>query len=87
MKKKTRKQGKRRHSARHEVRAVHTRRRSNSKKQIPEPASIPWLRIVPAGIEDELDAADLRESSTRRNGRRKFLDVDLYIPESKSRAR
>jgi len=87
MTKKTRKQGKRRRSARHQVSAVHTRRRNNSKKQIPEPASIPWLRIVPAGIEDELDAADFRESSTRRNGRHKFLDVDLYIPETKSRTR
>jgi hypothetical protein len=87
MKKKTRKQGKRRRSARHQVSAVHARRRTNSKKQSPEPTSVPWLRIVPAGIEDELDAADFRESSTRRNGRHKFLDVDLYIPESKSRTR
>jgi hypothetical protein len=45
------------------------------------------LRIVPAGIEDELDAAEFRESSTHRNGRHKFLDVDLYVPESKSRTR
>jgi hypothetical protein len=46
---------------------------------------MPWLRIVPTGLEDEPRAEDFREFFSHRNGRRQPRDLDLYTPEDKSR--
>jgi hypothetical protein len=86
MKKKNRKRDPRRRTARLEVLPVHTKRRGAAKKtKKVENASTPWLRVLSSGIDDE--PAGLRESFSRRNGRRQSPDVDLYVPEHKSRSR
>jgi hypothetical protein len=44
--------------------------------------------MLPGAINDEPETTDgFRESFARRNGRRQSPDVDLYIPELKSRTR
>ena len=49
--------------------------------------SMPWLRIVPTGIEDELSTDAGRGLSPLRSGRRQPRDLDLYIPEDNSQSR
>jgi hypothetical protein len=87
MKKKARKRGKNRAPARHVVRTIHAKRRRSVKKKRGEPASTPWLRIVPTGSEDEPRAEDFREFFSHRNGRRQPRDLDFFTPEDKSRSR
>jgi hypothetical protein len=86
MKKKNRKQRKRKQFARHELRAVHAKRRESTKKKIVEYASPPWLRIVPSGIEDDPSTHVPRGLASLRNGRRQPRDLDLYIPEGTLRS-
>jgi hypothetical protein len=87
MKKKNRTQRKRRQSARHEIRAVHAKRRGSAQKKKVECASPPWLRIVPSAIEDDPSTNVSRGFFSLRNGKRQTRDLDLYIPESNLRSR
>jgi hypothetical protein len=87
MKKKIGKQGKQRPPARHETRSVHAKQRRSVKKKKSEPAPIPWIKMVPSGVEDEPLSEDFREFFSHRNGRRQPRDLDFYIPEDKSRSR
>jgi hypothetical protein len=87
MKKKTRSSRKRRQTARHVVRTSHPKRRENSKRNRNDTAPAPWLRMMPSETDDEPRAEDFRNFFLPRNGRRQPRDLDLYIPESKSRGR
>lgn len=87
MKKKNRKRRKRRQPARHAALAVHTKRRHFVKHVKVESVSVPWLRIVPAGIEDDPGKNLSRASLSVRNGRRHSPDFDLYHPGKNSRDR
>jgi len=87
MKKKKRKQRKHRQSARHDARAVPARRRESAKKKKVECASPPWLRIVSSGIEDDSRTDVSGGLFSLRNGGRQPRDLDLYIPEDKTRSR
>lgn len=87
MKKIVRRQRKRRRSARHEVRAVHAKRRESAPKKKIERASTPWLRIVPAGTEDDPIPNGSRGIFPLHSGRRQPHDLDLYIPEDDLRNR
>ena len=87
MKAKKRKQLKRTRSTRHELRAVHAKRRPRRKTKNSGAASSPWLRMVPTNIEDEPGADVVRGFLSNRNGRRQPRDLDLYIPEDRSRTR
>jgi hypothetical protein len=82
MKKKKHKQ-----SARHEVRAVHRKRRESAPKKNVESATIPWLRMVPSDIEDDPNVNTSRGPSPLRNGKRQPRDLDLYTPEHNLRRR
>ena len=81
MKKKNRKRRKRRQPARHAAPAVHAKRRHFVKQTKAESASVPWLRIVPARIEDDPDTNLSRTSLSLRNGRRHSPHFDLYLAE------
>jgi hypothetical protein len=87
MKKKNRKRHKRRQSARHVAPGVHAKRRHLIKQKKAESASVPWLRMVPAGIEDDPGTNVSRGPLSLRNGRRHSPDFDLYLPEENSRTR
>jgi hypothetical protein len=87
MKKKNSKRRMRRHSARHEVRAVHAKRRESLKQRKVEVASTPWLRIVPTAVEDDLSTEVSGGFFSHRNGRRQPRDLDLYAPEHDQRNR
>jgi hypothetical protein len=87
VKKKNRKQRKRKKFARHELRAVHAKRRGSVPKKKVERASTPWLRILSAGIEDDPTATVSRGPVSHRNGRRRPRDLDLYISKDNSQSR
>jgi hypothetical protein len=87
MKKKDRKQRKHKQFARHELQAVHAKRRGSVKKKKVKRASPPWLRILSGGIEDDPSENVSRGLFSLRNGRRQPRDQDLYIPEDSSRSR
>jgi hypothetical protein len=87
MKKKNRKRRKRRQSARHVGAGVHAKRRDRIEQKKTDTASVPWLRIIPTGIEDDSRTNVSRGSLFFRNGRRHSPDFDLYLPEENSRTR
>jgi hypothetical protein len=87
MKKRHGRQRKRKQSARHEQRAVNATQRKGVEKTKPERVSTPWLRILPAAIEDDASKEAPRGLFSLRNGRRQPLDMDVYIPEDNPRSR
>jgi hypothetical protein len=87
MKKNNRRQRKRRRTPRQEARGARAHPRARAQKQIVMRGSTPWLRILPAGIEDELSADAGRGLLSLRNGRRQPRDLDLYVPEVDSQSR
>jgi hypothetical protein len=87
MKQKNSKRRKPQRTARRKTRAGYGKRGESRQNARVECVATPWLRMVPAAIEDELSTDISNRFLSPRNGRRQARDLDLYVPEDNFRRR
>jgi hypothetical protein len=81
--KKTRKRRNRRQQGRQSANPVRANRLGGKQQRKAETEPAKWLRIVPAGIDEDPNVYAPRGLFSLRNSRRPSKDVDLYFPEGK----